>query len=285
VLLVGGFYLTSFAPPRKTVAKIGDETVQLRDVAAHTRLINGFTGQVDPENALNLMVRNEVLRQFSGPSLQIALPSNDVDEAMIRRFETPNEEGVFPPLMTAIGQERFQDFKDAFSVDSEELRGFEEGELLIRTVENVMALLVPSPQSQVFLHWIVVGTPAEGDTVLARLTGGEVFEEVAAEVNQELFLADANGEVGWMPAKVFPEFDAVFFNAELEEFIGPLNTSIGTMIAKITQGPEVQDLSDEMIDLLAAANRDMWVQSRIDEAVTDFNFDRDDLIWVLDHLN
>jgi len=57
------------------------------------------------------------------------------------------------------------------------------------------------------------------------------------------------------------------------------------MIAKITQGPEVQDLSDEMIDLLAAANRDMWVQSRIDEAVTDFNFDRDDLIWVLDHLN
>ena len=135
------------------------------------------------------------------------------------------------------------------------------------------------------MHWMVVSTVDEGQTIVDRLSEGEPFEELAQEFVPNPLFADENGEVGWVPVGAFPELDDVLFSAQIDAIIGPVQTLFGVIVARVTQGPEEQELSTVMRTVLGDLEAQRWAQQQVGALLRDFDFDRDDFVWVVEHLH
>ena len=88
VLLVGaGWFVSSFQPPRRTVATVAGEDLKLSEVVTYTSIsaLEG-SGTLRPDLALNDLVRDRVVsaRAFD---LGVNVTDADVESALARRFE------------------------------------------------------------------------------------------------------------------------------------------------------------------------------------------------------
>ena len=120
---------------------------------------------------------------------------------------------------------------------------------------------------------------------MGRLGADEPFEELAQEFAATPLFADENGEVGWVPRGAFPELDDLLFSAPIDEIIGPVQTLFGVVVARVTQGPEEQELSMVMRTVLGDLVAQLWAQEQVGALLQDFDFDRDDFVWVVEQLN
>ena len=283
-LLLTGFYFSVYQPPRKTVAYVGEAPISLRDVADQARIIRGLTGTIDPSNAFNLLIRNEVLRQSSA-SLTVTLDPEAVDEQLAARFEPPSENGQ-PPTLTTEGRERFTSLLHRLRVSEKRFRAFEEGELLAQAVAEQFTSQVESPQQQVFVHWIVTASQSEAEAALQRIDNGEEFAVVASEVSTDQVYSDEAGVVGWLPAGAIRGLDELLFAEDpaLEAVLGPVTTDLGVMIVRVTEGPSHEELSEPMRDRIGVTQSSQWLQSQLDALVRNVNYNQNDLSWVLNHL-
>lgn len=288
-LLLAGFYFSSFRPPRKAVAQVDGADIQLRQVLDRTRLLGRLVGTADPQQALNRLIRDEVLQQQAGVQFGVSVIPQEVEQILVNRFETlpdPDDEESLPPLsLTSEGRKLYQEFLDLINVGDKEYRAYLTGELLLGKVTTQIGLQAPDPQEQVYLHVIAAGSEAENEAALERLAQGEEFSALAEELNRQVPYAGENGEVGWVPHGVFPDLDEDIFSAEVDQLIGPLDSVLGSVIAKITQGLEMQPLSSSMRDILGRGDTNEWLQTQLSRLLVGYSFNGDDRRWVLDRLN
>lgn len=285
-LLALGWYVSSFQPPRSVVAEIDGEPVRLGDVVAYTKLVRLTTGQLAPTTARNVYVRDSVLRLRAG-ELGVTVTAADVEETLALRFEPPAPPDVEPSVvLTEPGLEFLQEFLDAVDITDGDYRAWTEGQLLTAAFARHFADAQPESIEQVFVHWIVAATSVDAQTALDRIAGGQEFAAVAMDLSVDTVIADEAGEVGWVPRGAFPEFDTWLFDPELEvgEPIGPLVTTIGSVILLVTDGPSEQPLEDEMRDLLGQTEFQEWLDEQTLELVNLLELDLDDAQWVVDQL-
>ena len=294
VALLGvGYYVTDFQPPRRTVAVVGGQEIKLREVAPYARVLAAtaapaggqLTGAIQPQFAFNTLVRNAVLRQ-NAESLAVSVSPVEVDFEIIRRFEplASSEDGTLPDALGSVGELIYREFLDAVGVTEAEYRDTLAGDLLRDRVNNRFLSLQPGEGEQVFVRWIVTETSTSAQSALERLESGEAFEEVAAELNLDTVFAGENGEVGWVPQGAFGELDQFLFNAEQTGFVGPVDSSIGSMVLEVTAGPELQPVEDIMRARAALSASQTWYQARIVELVTVNDFDGSAAEWIIDEL-
>ena len=287
-LLALGWYDSSFQPPRRVVAEIDGEPVRLRDVIAYTRLeflTPGRLGATTVVAARNAYVRDRLLRLRAG-ELGVTVTPADVEEAIALQFEPPAPpDAERSTVLTEEGRRFLRLFLDDVRVAEDDYRAWREGQLLAEAFGHHFGDALPENIEQVFMHWIVAANSVDAQTALDRVAAGEEFGAVAADLSIDRLIADADGEIGWVPRGAFPEFDGVLFNPQLEvgELIGPLVTTIGSVILLVTDGPSEQPLDHDMRDVVGQTAFREWLEEQ-SEAVELIEFDIDDAEWVLDQL-
>ena len=288
VLILGfGWFFSSFQPPRRVVAVIGEETVQLRDLLPYVRLDAAATLTVQPQNALYNYIRDALFEQ-RGPSMGVTVSREEVDAAIAQMFELPasDPDAPLPEVLGEEGRERFDDFLEGLDVTEADYRSWAKGQLAQVALQNMFETLQQAEQEQVNLEWIVAENSALGQEAVERIQGGEGFADVAADLNIELSIADESGVVGWVPRGAFGELDDTIFAEDLEvgAAVGPLNTTLGSMVLRVTEGPSAQPLTDEMRSLIANAAFQLWLETLAAELVPELTMSTDDANWVVNHL-
>ena len=285
-LLAFGWYVGTFQPPRRVVAEIDGEPVRLRDVVAYTKLVRLTTGQLAPATARNAYVRDRVLRLRAG-ELGVTVAPADVEETLAGRFEPPAPPDVEPSVvLTEAGLGFLQEFLDAVDITDEDYRAWTEGQLLTDAFAHHFGDALPESIEQVFVHWIIAANSVDAQTAFDRIADGDEFAAVATDLSLDTLIADEAGEVGWVPRGAFPEFDPWLYDPELEvgEPIGPLVTSIGSVVLLVSDGPSEQLLDHDMRDLVGQTEFQEWLNEQTFELVTLLELDFDDAQWVIDQL-
>ena len=290
LLLIGvlsvGWYQSSFVPPRRVIAEVSGQPVHLRDLVAYSRLDAFASGQFQPDATLNSYMRDIILRLHAG-TLGVTVTPAAVGEALARQFEPfPDDPATDPStVLGPDGDAIFAEFVEQFEVSKSDYRARIEGQLFQEAVFDHFLEEQPDSVEQVFVHWIVARNSVDAQTAFDRVDAGEPFGVVAADLNIERAFAAENGEVGWVPRGAFVEFEGMLFDEDLElnEPIGPLVTTIGSVVLQVTDGPSEQPLVDQMRALVAQAAFQDWTSEQAAELV-DIDFTDDDRLWLFDQL-
>ncbi len=98
--------------------------------------------------------------------------------------------------------------------------------------------------SQIRASHILVKTEAEANKVLERLKKGEKFEEIAKKESLDKGSAQNGGDVGYFSrGQMVPEFERAAASLKVGQLSGPVKTSYGYHIIKVTDkktGPVVE---------------------------------------------
>ena len=285
VFLALGFYFTIYQPPRKAVAQVGPVSIQLQRVETEARLLRGLGIVANPQQVLNVLIRNEILRQRAGLDFAAVVAPGEIEQALAERFEVILEPETEPPTsLTPEGRQRYENFLEDAGVSDQVYRDYVEGKLIMGKIRSYTMVQIQSPQEQVYLRWMVASSEEKAQEFADRLNQGEEFATVVKELDNPPPFADEAGEVGWVPRGAFPELDETIFSAEPNAILGPLSTVYGPVVAQVTQGPEPQTVSDKMRDLLSGGEISSWLQLQISQLLAAYDFGDDQVRWVASRL-
>ena len=290
-VLLGGFYWTSYLPPRRIVAQVADREISLRDVLPTLRVLNataaaGGRGAVaQPNDAFGVAVGTEVLRRMA-PIIGIAPISDDeLDQEIAQRFNPAALDGSAQvAALGSLGQRIYDDFLVGVGVSDAEYRAFVEGQVLRDRITARFHEIVPAQDEAVLLSWIVAPTSVDAQDAKDRIDAGEDFAAIAAEVSLDTAISDENGLVGWVPRRAFPEFDEQMFAAAAGDVIGPINSSLGFVILRVEEGPSEQTIAGPILDLVVRQEADTWFGQQWSAIVTNLDFDVSAGQWLVDNL-
>ncbi len=272
VLLSAGWYSSFYSPPRAIVGQVGGTEITLGDVIPYTLIEAIENGQFTPAGALNNMARDELLRQGAG-ELGLSVTEADVEAELASRFEPPssNPDNPEPTALTSAGEANLDRYladaqTNGVGVSEEQYRRWLEGQLLTAQAITHFNDALPDTLEQVRLRWIVAANSADADTALQRLAAEEPFADVAADLNTDTTLAD-EGEA---------------FQVGLPT--GPLQTSLGTLVIEVTEGPAEQPLSPAMRSLRGLNDLDEWLEQQTSLLLERLRLSNDQIEWVYKRL-
>lgn len=283
LLLAGlavGWFFNYYQPPRKVVAEIDGVEFQLRDVAPYALLDSTATGQLRPNLALNNLVRDSIL-ETRGPDLGASVAPQDVEDTLVQRFEQLDPEAEPPAQLTDVGQSSLDAFTDALGVSENDYRDWVEGQLWQSSVYETFLEETPATAESVFVEWIIGADSQQARSAFDRISAGEDFTAVANELNTDLTIADPDGVVGWTPRGALTEFDPLIFSDDLavNQVVGPVATSIGSIVYRVTDRSPDQPVDEAMRAVLAQNAFQEWMDAQT--AGLFFNLTSGDNNWVL----
>ena len=287
-LLAYGWFTSSFQPPRKAVATIAGEPVKLADLVSYTALDSFDTGgTLRPDTALNNLVRDRVVARQAG-TIGIVVTDDEVSQKVIERFETPIPGATeTADELTQAGRAALDIFLAAFSVTEDQYYEWLRGRIYLDELQIHFNEAVPESAEQVFAEWIITVSSVTAQEALDRITAGETFADVADDLTGTTSVSGEGGVLGWVPPGAFFELDSLLFSEELvlDEIMGPLTTSFGSMLLKVSDGPEEQPINDAMRTLVGNADLQEWLDAQVVEAVVeDLGLTPDDSTWVVDQI-
>ncbi len=283
VMLGVGWFLNSYSPPRKVVGEFDGVEFRLSEVEAYARLDGVFAGSIDVGLALNNLLRDHVLAA-RGDDVGASVGQEDIDRALVQRFETPDPnadpEAPPPAQLTEAGRDTFEEFIDAVGVTESEYLRWQEGQLRRDAAQQSFLDDAPLTAESVFIEWIVGSDSVQAQIAYDRIAAGEDFTAVANEMNTDLLYADADGVVGWTPRGIVPEIDDQLESGELTlgEAHGPIATLIGSVVYRVTEESESQPVDDGMRRLLAQNAFQEWLDAQAVGAAS--HLTREDIDWV-----
>jgi hypothetical protein len=290
-LLAYGWFSSAFQPPRKTVATVGGGEIKLSDLVPYT-VLDALAAQAAPDarSSLNNLMRDSVL-ELTASDLGVAVTDDEIEAVMAATFEDGGrlaDPDIDPPtVLTEVGRAALADLLSPFDVDEDDYRQWVRGRLLVQGVRQYFLDNFGDTAEQIFVHWIVTASSVTAQDAIDRINAGEDFEVVAIDLNIEAQLSAINGEVGWMPRGVVSELDPILFDPEFPRGspVGPLVTSLGSMVAMVTDGPSEEPVIDIMAELAVASQFQQWLDARADEVLGDVDLGLDDVTWIFEHLN
>ena len=283
VMLGVGWFLNSYSPPRKVVGEFDGVEFRLSEVEAYARLDGVFAGSIDAGLALNNLLRDHVLAA-RGADIGASVGQEDIDRALVQRFETPDPnadpEAPPPAQLTEAGRDTFEEFIDAVGVTESEYLRWQEGQLRRDAAQQSFLDDAPLTAESVFIEWIVGSDSVQAQIAYDRIAAGEDFTAVANEMNTDFLYADADGVVGWTPRGIVPEIDNQLESGELTlgEAHGPIATLIGSVVYRVTEESESQPVDDGMRRLLAQNAFQEWLDAQAVGAAS--HLTREDIDWV-----
>ena len=219
----------------------------------------------------------------------VVIAPEEVEAAVALRFEPLDPEDPEAPVPETLGpdgRENLERFIDALGINEASYRRWIEGSLYWAGLLGHFQEQVPATTEQVFLNWIVAENSVAVSEAYERVTSGESFADVAADLNTETTFADETGAIGWTPEGVFTEFDNFLFADDLEigAPIGPLASSIGSVVLMVSDGPDEREVEEDKAVLVGSALFQAWMDVQTIELLPALPFTSDDAIWVLDRI-
>jgi len=154
----------------------------------------------------------------------------------------------------------------------------------------VIKVLEKSEAGDPHVHPILVGTPEEADAIIARIEGGEDFDQVQGEVSQDLnnrCLFDLK------PGTMSTAFDAYVFDANTQ--VGVISDPIhddtqttmgGYWVVKVVGAETNKDISDDNRTLLKATALEKWEEALLEREDNQIvsKLDDEKMSWALSKL-
>jgi hypothetical protein len=244
-----------------------------------------------PYEAVDTMIDDELVRQ-EAEQRGIAVGDEELQENVEEQFgyyrtpptpfptPTPVTETLSiatpvptPTPMTLEEYEKaYKTFVDGLTertgMSEAELRGIFRNALLRQKLQEALAAEVPTEADQVHARHILVETEEEAQQLLERLNGGEAFDALAAENSIDDSNKDDGGDLGWFPqGQMVPAFEEAAFGAEVDELVGPVETSFGWHIIRI-EGHEVRALDPAALQARQGQALQEWLsEARLGEGI------------------
>ena len=276
-VLAAGYYQEFYKPPRLWAGRINDVEFTMGDLVERIRVEQAIAGEVDlgrrPFDYMRNLLHAELLRQ-EAESMGIEVTDDLVELAIRDRFypDAPAGQDTAPGQLD---QEYRQDLQ-AYLTRTE----LSENDLRIIVAEDLRRFLlsvrlsedIEDPQEQVEVEWIRLD-PA-GTVNIAEVldrVANEEFSSVAQDVGVPAGYADADGYVGWLPRRAFPEIDREVFGdaatgrppLEIGEVRSPIRTLDDIYIVRKLADPEVQPLSGKMRAKVIQQAAEDWQDQRL----------------------
>jgi len=286
-LLGYGWFDSSFQPPRKTVGTVSGSPIKLADLVPYTALDSfGTNGSLRPDSALNNRVRDIVIARTAG-TIGVDVTDQDLTQNLIDRFEGPVDASETLDALTETGRVALDLFLTTFSVAEADYRKWLRGRIYLGKLQTHFIETAPETAEQVFIEWIITTSSVTAQEAIDRHDAGEAFADLADELTGPTRFSGEGGVVGWVPQGAFTELDPFLFGAEiaLNVPIGPLTTSSGSMVVRVTDGPAEQPIEESMRSLLGGTNLQVWLDAQVVDAVVEnLGLTVDDSNWVIDQI-
>tara|TARA_Y100000817_G_scaffold39424_1_gene27036 strand:- start:23017 stop:24021 length:1005 start_codon:yes stop_codon:yes gene_type:complete len=279
-LLATGWYFNFLKPPEKIVASVNGEDYLLHEVVPYTKIEGFYTSQFNPNIALNTLIKNNTLDQFSQDQ-GIDIQLNQVENKLITMFEKATGTSDVPSSLSQEGERELENFVNLIGIEVSDYKNWIRGQLLEDAYFDLFLTQASKTADQVFLEWIVAANSISGQNAYERISSGENFNSVATELNVDNIFADKEGVVGWVPKGALLEMDPYLFaiDNQTNSISPPIVTSLGSIVYRITNNSKDREISESMRILLAQNNFQSWMDQITSEII--FTFNDDDIKWVL----
>ena len=186
---------------------------------------------------------------------------------------------IIQPTPTAVTQAGFdeiyktqvEDFKTEVGVDEEGFRSLYREYLLREALMKDVTKDMKPLADRVWARHILVATEDEAKAVLARLTAGEDFAVIAAELSLDTSNKDRGGDLGWFgKGEMVPTFEEAAFSLEIGTISQPVGTDYGFHIIQVI-GREEQPLAEAEFENAKQIFFDEFLQTLRDEATVEIN--------------
>jgi parvulin-like peptidyl-prolyl isomerase len=193
---------------------------------------------------------------------------------------TPDYTATPVPTATEYTKEGYQTLSDDYlkalkdiNFTKAELRELVKAQLLRDRMIAEVTKDVAAESEQVWARHILVATEDEAKAALARLTAGEDFAKVAAEVSTDTSNKDKGGDLGWFTKdKMVAEFSDAAFSLPIGEISQPVKTSFGFHIIQVI-GHEVRPLTADELKAAKDTAFSAWLDTKRTEKQVE-TFDR-----------
>jgi hypothetical protein len=289
VLLAYGWFSSAYQPPRKTIAEVSGQPITLADLVPYTQLESSISGYLNPQSSLNSLIRDAVTRAYAH-ELGVEVTATDIDATIITQFDAiPPDASVPADSLSETGMATYEQFLGTLNVTKDEYRPWLAGRLYASELQVYFESESPGIAEQVFLEWIITGSTVTGQQAIDRVNAGENFALVAEELNEEKVVSNGEGQVGWVPRGVIQELDSILFADDLvlNELIGPLVTTAGSVVLRVKEGPSEQPVDATMRELASSSAFQSWLDAKVLDAIVDFDTNglaSDDAQWVIDQI-
>ena len=295
-ILIYGYYGSYVAPARAVAAHVGNATVTMGDIVKQMRALQAMGSYDDPQSmagapqqVLVSLVENEMVYQ-SALRQGVTVTEAEVSLAVQMYFYPTVSEGeeADPADLEREYKENYRDFLDKSGLSDNEFRRMTRYSVVSSKMKDYLAEQVPNQTNHVEVHWIVIPLDGNYREASQKLEDGEDFAAVCEEFNADASYASEGCYVGWIPEGAFPLLDETLFSIEHDTASDPIRSVEGYFIVKVTDGPEVRDITDPMKYKLESEAYRTWATGLWDEyRETDsirlvFNSERD--AWALKQL-
>jgi len=270
-----GYYDAFIAPPRQVIREVNGVKHTLGDLAQLTRanvaaeLAGGGQPSIGilPIQLWQNMLNEELIRQ-AAPREGLSVTQDEIEAEIRNRYypEIPEGGPTDPEALEREFQENYRNYLNITQFSESQHRGIIRDFLFRRQIRDKLKDQVPAVEEQVFVHWFRIENDAQLDELQTRLENGEAFDRLARIFGQDDKFADDNGVVGWVPRGAFPDLEETLFSIEHDTAIQAGTGTGGELLLKVTDGPEVGDISDEMREELASRALEQWLQAEAENA-------------------
>jgi hypothetical protein len=287
LLLAYGWFSTAYQPPRKTIAEVAGQPIKLADLVPYTQLEATTSGSLSPQAGLNSLIRDAMTRAYA-PELGIEVTAAEIDASIIARFDAiPADASEPADSLSVAGLAAYDLFLDAFNLTNDEYRQWLAGRFYTSELQEHFSSESPENAEQVFVEWIITASTVTAQTAVDRINAGEEFAIVADALTTETVISGAGGQVGWVPRGAIEELDSVLFSDELvlNELVGPLVTTAGSVVLRVSDGPSEQPVDPIMQGFVASNAFQSWLDAKVLEAIVESGgLSNDDAQWVIDQI-
>jgi parvulin-like peptidyl-prolyl isomerase len=168
---------------------------------------------------------------------------------------TPTPSPTPLPTPTAYTEEGFlaqyaerMQFYEEIGILEEDYLALFEADLFAQRLKSDIEQELPTEEDQVWLRHIQVTDVEEAQEVRERLRNGESWDDLAAELSQDILTSNDGGDLGWLGHRdVVSRYGEVFgiiaYSISVGEFSGPVESDDAWHIIQVI-GHEVRPLSE-----------------------------------------
>ena len=291
-----GYYDTFVEPRRHVVANINGSKHTLGEMVALTKANVAFFrqggGQPDlgslPFQILDNIITNDLIYQVA-PGLGITATQEDIEERLRENFYPTVPEDQEPDVqqLELEFNESYREYLNVTGQSEGQYREVIRRSLLQAKARELMADRVPGVEEQVYVEWIKLNRSSDTvqqdiDTVLRRISDeGEEFGTLARIFSIDNSFADNDGLVGWVPRGAFPLLDETLFSLEHNTLSGAIFTEGGYYIMRVSDGPEIRDVSEAMREEIKGSVYNQWLLDLRRANDVEVNFTSKEYAWLV----
>jgi hypothetical protein len=197
--------------------------------------------------------------QTVDPSVEVTATVEPTAEPTVDGTATATVEPTattIPPTATAYTREGFESLYDQmlsninaqFDYSEKDFRAYVRSLLLNQRVYEYVTKDIIREQDMIWARHILVDTEEEAIAVLDRLSAGEDFGVIAAEVSIDTSNSTTGGDLGWFTrGQMVEDFEDAAFALEIGEISAPVATEFGYHIIQVL-GHEPRELTDDQLE-------------------------------------